>query len=139
MIRMRSQRVNNFFAKNFRDISHLIALIVSDLPRARQNVRFRSFPNHRTLLYQRLKIGILRRKVAKLPPLQSLDLSRTQVADLAPLKGLAALQRLNLSWTQVADLAPLKGLAKLQRLNLIGTHFTDLEPLKGLTKLQIDR
>ena len=61
---MRSQRVNNFFAKNFRDISHLITLIVSDLPRARQNVRFRSFPNHRTLLYQRLKIGILRRKVA---------------------------------------------------------------------------
>ena len=65
---MRSQRVNNFFAKNFRDISHLITLIVSDLPRARQNVRFRSFPNHRTLLYQRLKIGILRRKVASLPP-----------------------------------------------------------------------
>src|SRR6516225_5837565 len=66
MIRMRSQRVNNFFAKNFSRYQPLIALIVSDLPRARQNVRFRSFPNHRTLLYQRLKIGILRRKVAKL-------------------------------------------------------------------------
>src|SRR6516225_7259840 len=65
MIRMRSQRVNNFFAKNFSRYQPLIALIVSDLPRARQNVRFRSFPNHRTLLYQRLKIGILRRKVAR--------------------------------------------------------------------------
>src|SRR6516162_2555351 len=74
--------------------------------------------------------------LAKLPPLQSLDLSRTQVADLAPLKGLAALQRLNLSWTQVADLAPLKGLTTLQSLDLSLTHVTDLAPLKGLTTLQ---
>src|SRR5213078_2078969 len=45
--------------------------------------------------------------LAGLTALQSLDLSATQVSDLAPLAGLTALQSLDLSRTQVSDLAPL--------------------------------
>jgi hypothetical protein len=47
-----------FFKKLFAISGYLIALIVSDLPRAPQNVRFRSFLYRRTVLYQRLKDGI---------------------------------------------------------------------------------
>ena len=68
--------------------------------------------------------------------LQSLDLSRTKVTDLEPLKGLTALQSLNLSLTKFTDLGPLKGLSALQSLYLSGTNLTDIEPLKGLTALQ---
>ena len=60
----------------------------------------------------------------------TLDLSGTQVADLAPLAGLTGLQRLGLSGTQVADLAPLAGLTGLQRLDLAGTQVADLRPAR---------
>jgi hypothetical protein len=75
--------------------------------------------------------------LTKLPPIKSLNLSETQVANLEPLKGLTALQSLNLGNSkQVANLEPLKGLTALQTLNLYGTNVDNLEPLKGLTALQ---
>jgi Leucine Rich repeats (2 copies) len=74
--------------------------------------------------------------INKLTALQSLDLSLTEIADLAPLRGLVALQSLDLSDTQIADISPLKGLTALQSLNLSNTQIVDLMPLKGLTALE---
>jgi Leucine-rich repeat (LRR) protein len=75
--------------------------------------------------------------LTQLPPLQSLDLSMTEVVDnLEPLKGLTALQSLNLNQTKVDNLEPLKGLTALRSLNLSSTQVDNLEPLKGLTALQ---
>src|ERR1700677_3640016 len=76
------------------------------------------------------------RLLAKLPILRALDLSRTEVAGLEPLKSLTALQSLDLVGTKVVDLRPLSGLTALQSLTLFDTPVADLEPLKGLTALQ---
>jgi len=76
------------------------------------------------------------RLLAKLPVLRVLDLSRTEVANVEPLKGLTALQSLDLVGTNVMDLRPLEGLTALQSLTLFDTPVADLEPLKGLTGLQ---
>ncbi|MEP6878842.1 MAG: COR domain-containing protein, partial [Nitrosospira sp.] len=46
--------------------------------------------------------------------------------------GLTALQTLNISDTQVTDLAPLSGLTALQTLNISDTQVTDLVPLRCL-------
>jgi len=43
----------------------------------------------------------------------SLDLSRSQISDLTPLKDLTGLQELYLNLTQVSDLTPIKGLTAL--------------------------
>jgi len=43
------------------------------------------------------------------------------VADLSPLRGLAALQSLYLSGTRVADLSPLAGLVELRHVSLPST------------------
>ena len=74
--------------------------------------------------------------LARLTALEQLNLSRTPVADLAPLKGLTALQSLNLWNTPVTDLAPLNGLTALHELKLLDTQVADFAPLKGLTALQ---
>ena len=76
------------------------------------------------------------RLLAKLPVLRVLDLSRTEVANVEPLKGLTGLLSLDLSNTQIADITPLKGLTALQSLDLVGTKVMDLRPLEGLTALQ---
>lgn len=60
-----------------------------------------------------------------------IDLSRTRVTDLSPLKGLP-LKRLYLNQTRVSDLSPLKG-NSLVLLDLTGTSVSDLSPLKGLS------
>lgn len=74
--------------------------------------------------------------LAKLAPLQSLDLSGTEVHDLEPLKGLITLKSLNLNDTAVDSLDPLRGLTALQTLYLRKTNVANLEPLKDLTALQ---
>ena len=66
-----------------------------------------------------------------LPALQSLVCWGTQVSDIGPLKGLTALQSLDCSLTLVSDLAPLKGLIALQSLDCSRTQVSDLAPLKG--------
>ncbi|MEM7270715.1 MAG: leucine-rich repeat domain-containing protein, partial [Pseudomonadota bacterium] len=75
-------------------------------------------------------------QIANLDKLETLDLSNTQVADIAPLAGLSALQELYLNRTQVADIAPLAGLSALQELDLTSTQVADIAPLAGLSALQ---
>ena len=74
--------------------------------------------------------------LAGLTALQSLDLGGTRVSDVARLAGLTALQSLDLRLTRVTDVAPLVGLTALQRLDLTGTWVSDVAPLAGLTALQ---
>jgi hypothetical protein len=50
------------------------------------------------------------RLLAKPPVLRALNLSRTEVANVEPLKGLTGLLSLDLSRTEVASVEPLKGL-----------------------------
>ncbi|HXN89062.1 MAG TPA: leucine-rich repeat domain-containing protein [Methylocella sp.] len=84
-----------------------------------------------------------------LKSLTRLDLSDTQVGDIALLKDLKSLVTLNLRDTQVADIASLKELKSLTSLNLSsadilpdltttyqsGTNVADLTPLKDLKSL----
>ena len=58
-----------------------------------------------------------------------MDLRNTQVADLAPLKGLTGLHLINLSDTKVTDLAPLQDLPKLE--TIIGAPDVELEKLNA--------
>ena len=51
-----------------------------------------------------------------------LDLSGTDISDLAPLAGLKGLHSLYLSGTEVSDLAPLAGLKGLRTLYLSRTE-----------------
>jgi internalin A len=74
--------------------------------------------------------------IAGLANLQSLNVTTTQVADLAPLAGLPNLQSLYVGYTEVANLAPLAGLANLQSLDVSDTQVADLAPIAGLAKLQ---
>lgn len=60
-----------------------------------------------------------------------IDLSKTAVEDLSPLRGLL-ISKLDVTTTRVADLAPLRGLP-LDHLTLATTHVRDLEPLRGMT------
>ena len=86
-------------------------------------------------------INLSGKQVANLEPLKglnaltSLDLHNTPVANLEPLKGLNALTSLDLNNTQVANLEPLKGLNALTSLDLLNTQVANLEPLKGLNAL----
>ena len=73
--------------------------------------------------------------IAALDKLQILDLSDTQITDLAPLAGLTGLTRLLLTNTPVTDLAPLAGLTGLTELSLSSTQVANLAPLAGLTGL----
>ncbi|MBS1703331.1 MAG: hypothetical protein JST12_16835, partial [Armatimonadetes bacterium] len=75
------------------------------------------------------------RLLADLPSLRELDLTSTQVSDLAPLASLASLTWLSLANIQVSNLAPLAGLTSLTTLALPNTQVSDLTPLKGLTSL----
>ncbi|MEM9215188.1 MAG: leucine-rich repeat domain-containing protein [Cyanobacteria bacterium P01_F01_bin.150] len=53
------------------------------------------------------------KQLQDLNQLEYLDLSQTQVIEMAPLKDFTQLEELNLSQTQVSDIAPLKHLRKL--------------------------
>jgi hypothetical protein len=66
-----------------------------------------------------------------------LDLSSTELDDLAPLSGLTNLRRLYLTGTQVNDVGPLSGLTKLQDLYLTGMPVKNVGPLSGLTNLLV--
>jgi uncharacterized protein YjbI with pentapeptide repeats len=74
--------------------------------------------------------------LAGLANLHSLDLTNTQVSDVAPLARLANLHSLYLRNTQVSDVAPLASLANLQRLDLGGTQVSDVAPLARLDNLR---
>jgi internalin A len=68
--------------------------------------------------------------------LQYLECYKTEIADLAPLAGIASLQHLDCSETKVADLSALAGLTSLQYLNCSRTRVADLAPLAGLPRLR---
>lgn len=66
-----------------------------------------------------------------------LNLPRSQLSDLTPIKELKGLQQLYLYDTKVSDLTPLKELNKLQILYLRNTAVSDLTPIKELKNLQV--
>lgn len=74
-------------------------------------------------------------EIANLKGLQTLDLSNTQIDDIAPLASLWNLRTLDLCKTPIADIAPLTGLTELQNFLLNDTQVTDLAPLLGLKAL----
>ena len=66
-------------------------------------------------------------------PLETLDLSRTYIADVGNLQALAGtrLRKLNLAHTRVKDLAPLKGLP-IEWLDISFTAIASLDPLREM-------
>lgn len=71
-----------------------------------------------------VRLGKGRRSFARLPSLRrlrhihSLDLSGTNIQELAPVSELTSLQELKLAWTRVIDLGPLQKITNLRRLVL---------------------
>jgi len=88
--------------------------------------------------------------LAEIPRIIALDLAKTNVGDLSPIRGAPIrelfleetkiddvealrdmeLEKLYLSHTNVSDLSPLAG-APLKELNIVGTKVSDLSPLEG--------
>jgi hypothetical protein len=71
--------------------------------------------------------------------LQTLNLRRNKLTDLAPLAGLILLQDLDVSRTGITgirDISPLANLVNLQKLLLDNNQISDLSPLAGLTLLK---
>lgn len=63
--------------------------------------------------------------------IERLDLSKTRLQSLRPLRGLKRLVELDVSETAVRNVAPLTGCPALSRLDVAETRVTDLTPLKG--------
>jgi hypothetical protein len=88
-------------------------------------------------------LNLSRTKVSDMEPLRaltnlrSLVLSGTQVSDIEPLRALTNLRWLDLSGTQVSNLQPLRALTKLRRLDLSGTQVSNLQPLQAVTDLTV--
>lgn len=89
-----------------------------------------------------MAVDLRRTKLADLAPLKgmpisTLDIAYTGVANLAPLSGMP-LESLSLDYTKVTDLSPLRGM-KLKRLALSNVRCSDLTPLRGmpLTELRL--
>ncbi|KAB2644303.1 MAG: leucine-rich repeat domain-containing protein [Verrucomicrobia bacterium] len=67
--------------------------------------------------------------------LRLVDLTGSDVKDLAPLASLAQLQRLDLTnCTGIADLAPLAGLAQLQSIDIVGATGLGAEAVAAFKK-----
>jgi len=89
-----------------------------------------------------LAVDLRRTKLSDLAPLKgmpiaTLDIAYTAVANLEPLAGMP-LESLSTEFTKVTDLSPLRGM-KLKRLVLNNLHCFDLSPLCGmpLTELRL--
>lgn len=82
----------------------------------------------------------LAEQLISLPLLESLDLSRNNIHNLAPLAApLAQLKRLtglNLWGNYISELSPLADLSQLTSLNLLGNQIEDIRPLATLTQLR---
>ncbi len=70
-----------------------------------------------------------------LPNLEQLDLSSSEIDNLAPLSKLTNLKILIVSQS-TSDVSSLAGLTNLEELDLAGTQVSDLAPLKELKKLK---
>jgi len=69
--------------------------------------------------------------------LVELELARTRVTNLAPLKAMTSLRKLGLNQTRVADLAPLARLQALEELYAAQTSISSLAPLAELPALTV--
>lgn len=76
-------------------------------------------------------------EIRKCQGLRELDVSNKPVSDVAFLANFTFLEKLNLSKTNVKDLSPIKDLKKLKELNLAGSKVDTLLYLKDLTNLEI--
>lgn len=79
--------------------------------------------------------------IKHLRSLRYLNLAETAVSDLRPIAGLVGLKELDISWTQVTDLGPVQRLRRLTTLKMSYTGISDLSPLRGavyLSTLDID-
>ena len=71
-----------------------------------------------------------------LPMIEDLNLSGTNVTDLAPLENLTKLKRLVLLAVPVRDVSPLANLTNLESLSLENTKVADILPLANLVNLR---
>ena len=82
----------------------------------------------------------LAEQLVALTQLESLDLSRNDIHDLAPLAApltqMKGLTRLKLFGNVISDLGPLAQLRRLTSLNLLGNQIEDIGPLMAMTRLQ---
>jgi hypothetical protein len=76
--------------------------------------------------------------VAELTKLEILRLHHTPVADLGPLAQLARLVTVDVAETQVEDVSPLGGLLKLRNLSLGHTRVGSLAPLRSTRLRHVD-
>jgi len=76
------------------------------------------------------------RPLETLPTLTFLDLSGNSLADLSALRGLTQLQTLKITRTNVADASPLEHLVSLRKLDLSGCPLVSVSPLAMLTNLK---
>jgi len=87
------------------------------------------------------QLTISRAELGELGPLRgmtnilSLTLSNNRIKDVSPLSGMPQLQYLDLSGNQIVDLMPLAGLTSLNTLYLSSNKVTDLSPLKNAAHL----
>ncbi|ORY40771.1 L domain-like protein [Rhizoclosmatium globosum] len=74
--------------------------------------------------------------ISSMPLIHTIDMFKTRVSDLSPLKNCFQLKYLNLEETAVSDISALKNLTLLSTLLLNMTMVSDLSPLTGLTALE---
>lgn len=117
---------------------------MSDADRAYELAKAKIAEAKRTGATELSFFGEAFRALDRLPPeigdltgLQILNLSNTQITDLAPLAGLTGLQSLNLNSTMIADVTPLEKLKGLRFLWLTHTRIADVAPLAKLTAMQL--
>ena len=60
-----------------------------------------------------------------------LDLDRSQISDISPLRGLINLKFLEVHGT-FSDISPIRGLINLEHLDVAGSNVSDLNPIAGL-------
>ena len=75
-------------------------------------------------------------KLYKLPNLEDLNLSKTNVTDITALRQLRGLQVVNLSYNAITDVSPLAVLANLQVLDLSESSVANVSALKSLGNLR---
>ncbi|WNJ15969.1 hypothetical protein [Pontibacter sp. G13] len=69
--------------------------------------------------------------------LEELDLSRSEIRDLSPLKYFGNLRYLDLSMTDIDDLTPLEDLVNLQELHFTGSKNLDVSQLSRIPNLEV--
>ncbi len=69
--------------------------------------------------------------------LERVDLSDNALADLRGIEAHGALRELDLAGNRIADLGPLRALHALERLDLAGNRVADVSPLAGLPALRV--